>query len=203
MNPKQTPKEDEFAIAVHEAGHLLVGLVLGRKIQTVTLDFINQQRGCFWDPLADKERSDFVEVACLLAGPRAQVEVCPHSIPKDRIFLFQKRIIQPMTEPRRIPSGIYDYMGWQYDIAPIYERLCLPDAPAAGMPWNMTHSKVIEMVELQLLTFFGNELVRDTVLKVASQLHSQRVLDGDDAVATVGQTPLLETALRKRWLQWM
>jgi hypothetical protein len=202
MKMEAAPKEDEFAIAVHEAGHLLVGLVFGRKIKMVTLDPVEKQRGCFWETPPDEKWNDFEEVAGLLAGPRAQVELCPASIPEERLHLFRERIIRPMTEPRRIPAEIYDHMGWQHDITPIYRRLCLPDAPAAGMPRAISHSKVVEMAEHHVLVFFGKDLARATALQIAEYLHSKRVLESADAVAAVERTQLLESAHRERWLQW-
>lgn len=202
MEKHERPQEDPFAIAVHETGHLVVGLAFGRKIDKVSLDFIDGKRGCFFAKVGRHEWNDFDEVCTLLAGPRAQVELVPSSIPNEGHRKFSAIIVHPMTEFRVIPDGVYDFTGWQHDIRPIYQRLCLPDVPAHNMPRGVTHIQVIQRAEVAVRKFMREDLVQRETLRIAATLLLERQFAGDVAMAAVKDSGLLAFAHQNQWFAW-
>lgn len=202
MEKHEIPREDPLAIAVHETGHLVVGLAFGRKINEVSLDLIDGKRGCYWPEVGRHDWNDFDEVCTLLAGPRAQVELVPRSIPNEGHLKFSVIIIHPMTEFRVIPDGVYDFTGWQHDIRPIYQRLCLPDTPAHNMPRGVTHLRVIQRAEVVVREFMRDDLVQRETRKIAERLLQERRFAGDVAEAAVIDSGLLAFAQQNRWFGW-
>lgn len=202
MELHEQPEEDPFAIAVHETGHLVVGLAFGRKIEKVSLDLIDDKRGCYWPKVGRHEWNDFDEVCTLLAGPRAQVELTPSSLPRESRMKFSEVIIHPITETGMIPDGFYDYAGWQHDIWLVYQRLCLPNAPAHNMPRGVTHLQVIQRAEVAVREFMREDLVQRETLKIAEGLLRERRFSGDVAEAAVKNSGLLAFAHQKQCFAW-
>ena len=202
MTMQETPKENAEAIAIHEAGHLVVGVAFGRRLEKVSLDLIDGVRGCFWKPVGHDEWNDFEELCSLLAGPCVQVELKPESIPAERRRRFAEQIIQPMEEGRRIPTGVYDYLGWQHDIESVYKRLCLPQAQAPNMPFGVTHETVVRSAERKLLKFFNSANVQQYVRRIAERLLADRCISGVVATTLLKENDLRVSADINDLLSW-
>lgn len=87
--PKVEP--DDNIVAIHEAGHLVVEILVGRSPIKVSIDKVDGRRGCFWKTKTERGWDDFSEMLSLIAGPRAQVELLPHSVAEEKLHLFQKK----------------------------------------------------------------------------------------------------------------
>jgi hypothetical protein len=74
-------------IAVHEAGHMIVGVLVGRRALQVSIDRINSKRGCFWDRAPD-DWNDFGEmrIAGELLQARVHYDARCSAIPERRVF---------------------------------------------------------------------------------------------------------------------
>lgn len=195
----QVPEENQHFIAVHEAGHLIVAVEVGRQLDKVSLDRIDGKRGCFYK---DQAKDLFAEILCLLAGPRAQVAVAPDSLPPDKLALFQDRILQPSAVRWPPPIAIYDFTGWEFDVMPVYQMLALPDAPAQGLPFSVTHRQATERAETALVEFFSAESVRDAVSRISDKLEAARFLDGQTAMELVHRAKVLEDRALCSRLKW-
>ncbi len=200
MTEEEPADAEPWTIAVHEAGHLAVGILLGRKPEKVAIEFVEGKRGCFWLP--DDDWNDFCEVASLLAGPRAQVELCPESLPKDKLEQFHDKIIHPMPYRLHLPEGLYDFTGWQHDIMPIYQRLCLPAALARGMPLGYTHGKVVDVAEERVRQFCKHEAIKDSLLHIASKLHALSVVDHLGVEEIITASKLRQNDAATNLLRW-
>lgn len=201
MKPSQhqAQVEDQHAISIHEAGHLIVAVEVGRQLDKVSLDRIDGKRGCFYK---DQAKNLFAEILCLLAGPRAQVAVAPDSLPPDKLALFQHRILQPAAVRWPPPIAIYDFTGWEFDVIPVYQMLALPDAPAQGLPFPVTHRQAAERAETALVEFFAAKSVRDAVSRISDKLEAARFLDGQTAMELVHHSKVLEDRALCSRLKW-
>lgn len=155
MNEEHNKEPDRWMVAVHEAGHLIVGVLRGRKLKCVSLEAIEGQRGCFWDLSASAGLDQLSEMLGLLAGPRCQVACLPGSIDPDKLEMFQSRVIQPQTNRWEIPAKIYDYTGWQFDVGPVYSYLAWSEAPS-DQSGHVPRRTVVERAEEMLLRFFAD-----------------------------------------------
>lgn len=200
MTEEEQVYAEPWTVAVHEAGHLAVGFLLGRKPEKVAIEFVEGKRGCFWLP--DDDWNDFCEVASLLAGPRAQVELCPQSLPTGKLEQFHDKIIHPMPKLYHIPEGLYDFTGWQHDIMPIYRRLCLPASLAREMPLGYTHSKVIDVAEERVRQFCQHETIKDSLLYIASKLRAQAVVDRLGLEEIITASKLTQNNAATNILRW-
>lgn len=201
MNLEPQIVEDPYAIACHEAGHLLALRFRNRGIEKVTLDKIDGARGCFLKPVPRDQWTDFDEMLTLLAGPRAQVETCPGSIEPKKLEAFRARIIQPPDDPRFVPN-IYDYTAWEHDVRPVYQMLMRPDWPARGLGFGVTIATVHIEVEKRLAAFFANRNGIEAVCQIAVRLAEARMLSGSDAEALVVATGTLESAELRALMTW-
>lgn len=196
-----TPEEDPWAIAIHEAGHLAAGFLLGRHIEKVTIVIQEDgKRGCYYSPIDDSQWSDFDEVATLLAGPRAQVELIPGSLPDGR--LFEDRIILPMAGPRLMPKGVYDLTGWDKDIEYIYKLLCFPDVPAREMPLNFTHRKIVDLAEVRVREFCRDPQIQGSIVSIAKDILARGQIAGREVEEMIGRSSLSKHADGKGFLSW-
>jgi len=168
---------DPWVVSIHEAGHLIAGVACGRIVEFVSIELVEGIRGCRWDPSKKHEWNDYSEFLSLLAGPCAQVNCAPDSLPAEKTVLFRERIIQPTENPRSLPEGIYDYTGWRNDVIPIYSRLIMPDAPS-DMGFFVTTSKVVNIAEEKLKSFFEKESNRLGTLEVARKLLKHKIVRG-------------------------
>jgi hypothetical protein len=195
----QSAAENQYTIAVHEAGHLIVAVVVGRKLDKVSLDRIDGKRGCFY---SDYAKDLFAEILCLLAGPRSQVAVLPDSLSAEKLALFENRIIQPSANPLLPPYETYDFTGWEFDIRPVYQMLALPNAPADGLPFLVTAQKAVERAEIVLKEFFAAGSVRVAVSRVGDSLEALRQVDGRSAVELVRCSGVLKDRALCSLLEW-
>jgi len=182
MNDSIVTEPDDDVIAVHEAGHLIVGVLVGRRALKVSIDRIGSKRGCFWDPESGPDWDDFSEMRCLIAGPRAQITLKPKSVPAERRPLFRDRIIQPSETLWSIPQGVYDFTGWDNDVLPVHDYLRTPHAPAdEGWPPCPSHLQVVDRAEEVLLRFFSDTAVQVGTRRVAEALLKARLTQGAEA----------------------
>lgn len=107
-----------------------------------------------------------------------------------------------MTIPRQIPAKVYDFLGWQFDIEPIYRRLCMPGAPAYGMSVGVTYSRVVDVAESSLLAFFSNTEVQRSVKEVGDLLQDKRFVDGVAMTEFVMETGVRTLAESYKYLDW-
>lgn len=199
--PKAEP--DGNMLAIHEAGHLVVGVLVGRRPIKVSLDQVDGRRGCFWELETECGWDDFSDMLSLLAGPRAQVALLPQSVAPEKLDRFQERIIQPSPSPWQLPEDVYDFTGWQHDILPVYEYLRMPDAPAdADLPFGTTRSQVVNRAEQVLLNFFVIKEVQRATERIAAILLHARSLDTTDADHIVRQEGDLWKSLSEGVLAW-
>ena len=176
------PTITDDVIAVHEAGHLIVGRFVGRRALKVSIDWIAGNRGCFWVKDTESGWDEFSEMRCLLAGARAQVNLRPDSVAVEKLPVFKNRIIQPSTSLWRIPDGIYDFTGWESDIRPVYVYLCMPNASVDdGAPHLTTRSQLVDRTEEVLLRFFSDTNVQHATRQIARELLRARFIAGNDA----------------------
>lgn len=204
MNIQLNAEPAPNVLAVHEAGHLLVGLLIGRKLTCVSLDYIESQRGCFWSTEEDHHQPDeFQNILCCLAGPRAQTEITPDSLLPEKLILFKKQIVQPSLTPRTIPSDVYDYTGWESDVRAVYEYLCYPEAPVLGLQSTpVNRSDVVRRAESSLLAFFKIALAQDATKRLALNLLQNRRLDRASAEAAFNEVCSPELSSAAECLSW-
>lgn len=204
MNSVLNAEPEPNVLAVHEAGHLLVGLLIGRELKCVSLDYIDSQRGCFWCSDDDRNQPyEFQKILCCLAGPRAQTEITPNSLLPQKLILFKNQIVQPSLTPRTIPSGVYDYTGWESDVRTVYEYLCYPEAPVLGLqstPVNI--SDVVRRAESSLLAFFKIALAQDATKRLALNLLQNRRMDRASAEAAFNEVRRTELSSAAECLSW-
>lgn len=201
MNEEGAIVEDQHAIACHEAGHLIAARFCERAIDKVSLDRINGKRGCFYKIASKEKWTIFDEMLTLLAGPRAQVELCPDSIGPEKLAAFRASIIQPEDNPREIPA-IYHYTAWEHDVRPVYQMLTRPDWPAPGLDIGVTVRSVYQEVEKRLLAFFADRAAIAAASEIAARLLDARLLDGGDAEALVKSTGILESEELQDLMAW-
>ena len=197
---KEEISPDPEVIACHEAGHLVVARYCGRRVKKVCLELIDGKRGCFYEP-AGEHWTDYDEFLCLLAGPRAQLALCPSSVEEQKLARLRERIIQPKELRFEIPA-IYDYTGWEHDVRPVYEMLMLPDAPVAGLPGIVTRREALNRAEAGLLHAIVDREIVTAVRHVADFLFKHRNVQGDEATEAVVQSGILELPLLGRLLKW-
>lgn len=194
---------DPWAIAIHEAGHLAAGFLLGREILKVTISFQDDgKRGCYYSPIDDNKWNDFDEVVILLAGPRAQIELIPESLPDGKARLFEERIILPMPSARRKPAGVYDSTGWGNDIDYVYKLLCYPDAPTRRMPFHLTHRRIVDLAEQRVLEFCRDPGIQECLRFIAKEILETRGIEGPAVAEVIEKSLLSEAAKGKQFLSW-
>lgn len=181
-----TPEILDRALADHEAGHLVLAVILNRGIYQVSLENIGNLRGCFYLPVDEANWDDFREMLCVVAGPRAQVELCPESLTAVQRAQYAQTISQPQQSPYQIPKG-YDGTYWGPDMQALYGYLVMPFATAIGLPFGIQRRAVVDRVEIRLKNFFSDPDRRARTRQVADVLKAQRQLPGPDAVALVAQ----------------
>ena len=150
---------------------------------------------------AGEEWTDYDEFLICLAGPRAQLGLCPRSIDEEKLKRFSMSIIQPKDRHFEIPA-IYDCTGWEHDVRPIYEMLLLPDAPVFVFPKIVTRSQALERAEKGLLRVFADQEILKAVRYVADILLKRRKLNGEQAEQAVVESRVLEIPLMLKSLQW-
>ena len=203
MSDAPEAEPDGNMLAIHEAGHLVVGVLVGRRPIKVSLDQVDGRRGCFWELETECGWDDFSEMRSLIAGPRAQVVLLPHSVAPEKLDLFQARIIQPSPSLWQLPKGVYDFTGWQHDVVPVHEYLAMPNAPAdANLPLGTTRSQVVNRAEEVLLNFFVIKEVQRATERIAAILLHARSLDTTDADHIVRQEGDLWKSLSEGVLAW-
>ena len=184
-------KTNDKWIAAFEAGHLIIARLVGREIDKVSLEIVDGKRGCFYRPINEAAWDDWKEHLCLLAGPKAQIEVCPESILEEKLAVFREKIIQDTENRYQIPA-IYNCTGWQHDILPVYEYLCMPDAPVDWQNFGLSRRQLITNVEKSLTSFFAEIVVKAAVVDIAKNLSKVRTLSGGEATEFVQAAGLFE-----------
>lgn len=175
-------------LAVHEAGHLIIGVLVGRRPSHVSLDEVDRRRGCAWEPGTECGWDDISEMLCLLAGPRAQVSLLPHSVNPEKLSRFQERIIQPTQNQWQLPEGIYDCTGWDNDVIPVYKFLTMPDIPEdLDLSLGTTRRQVVDRAEERLKRYFSKNEIQRATERIAVSLLASRRVNAPDAVRLVHQ----------------
>jgi hypothetical protein len=180
------PEILDRALADHEAGHLIVSVILERGLDQISLENIGGVRGCFYPHVDEANWDDFREILCLLAGPRAQVELCPESLTADQQARFAQTISQPRRSLWEIPAG-YDGTYWGPDMDALYTYLAMPFAPVHKLDWGTQRREVVDRAEVRLKAFFSEPDRRARCRQVADVLKAQRRLPGPAAIALVQQ----------------
>lgn len=194
-----TPKILDRALADHEAGHLVISVILNRGLKQVSLDNVDGVRGCFYLEVDEANWDDFREMLCLLAGPRAQAELCPESLTADQRVRFSQTINQPRQSLWVIPAG-YDGTYWGPDMDYLYTYLAMPNAPAMGLAWGIQRQDVVTRAEIRLKAFFNDDERHTLCRRVADILKEKRSLPGLEATTLVQQYFDLE--LSRTLLAW-
>lgn len=195
--------EDPWVIAIHEAGHLAAGFLLGREIEKVTITIQEDgKRGCYYYPIDDSKWNDFDHVMTLLAGPRAQVEMIPESLSEGKARLFEERIILPMPSPGEMPCGVYDSTGWEFDIKYIYRLLCFPGAPARGMSFQIKHQTIIDRAEQRVRDLFKDTGVQESLRYIAKEIREAELIEGQEVIEVINRSKLIGRTNGKGFLSW-
>ena len=91
------------AIAIHEAGHAIAAVALGKKMTRLSIIAVGDEpRGCVCE--CAKKEPEWKNIICDLMGPRAQIEYCKYSIVSEKRDSFCDSVLPPqaMTSPREL-----------------------------------------------------------------------------------------------------
>jgi hypothetical protein len=199
VNPPDDVASD--VLAVHEAGHLLVNVALSRGFDFVSLDLVSGKRGVFNSP-ATEAFLDFHEYLLLLAGPRAQYEIRKDSIPEGVRDALAERIVD-FQGPRIIPK-LYDYTGWQGDVTPIYEALCMPDASASVEQGARLTRRIhsVDVADKVIKAFFSDGAIIRDCCAIARLLEQKRYFTCAEVSPWLNELPSIKSGLATSLLRW-
>lgn len=169
------PRPEATTIAYHEAGHAVAAVATHRTFTRLSIVPVNgEPTGCKW---AAKAVADWVWISCALAGPRAQVEFCPASLPDKKLALFRRSVLL-----RRKDWDLYSFTGWfsgnpekPMDLDPVLRLLQRPQWPVPELG-AVTFGRLISDVEETLKRFFRRPNTARAVTLVVDRLLQNPVL---------------------------
>lgn len=170
------------AIAVHEAGHYVVALLLGRKIEEVWIqkpDSNEIKSGCRYVDGDSDKRSLLELILTDLAGPRAQVCYHEKSIQPWKRERFRAAIVYPEAE-----HHLYSWTGWHTTDLPracgcFNENLY----PLGRGEERVKGRAAIEQIDLHLKVYIARGSVGRTISLVADRLLHCKHINGDSLKA--------------------
>lgn len=181
-----TPAPEPRTIAFHEAGHAIAGMLLQRPFTRLSIVPVNgEPTGCKWE---DGSVDEWVWIICSLAGPRAQIQFCPESLPPEKLALFRETILLPSTQWTN-----YSYTGWfsgkkenPLDLDPVLVLLQRPQWPVPGLRC-VTVGELMSAVDETLKAFFDRPSVVEAVTFAAKFLLETPVVTGDTLAELIQQ----------------
>jgi hypothetical protein len=162
-------------VAVHEAGHFVIGCALGRSAQRLSRVPVDDRppqppmTGCRY---ADVNQLHTILLACDFGGAWAQMHYLPASVASFKRGIFEQSVI--LDAPHH---HLYGWTGWAPDLTPALQMIALPALVAehSGLPPEAQ----IRQLERQVKEFLRIEDVGQAIALTRDALLATPVITGD------------------------
>jgi hypothetical protein len=163
------------AIPYHEAGHALVGRACGRTLLRITTKPDDKGiLGCYFLP-GEKITAESNH-AGMLAGPLAQIILCPGSLEKDE-DRFKPNLLSNF---QTVDSELLANVGWHADLDGIFYSL----RQIQGRPFCFDNMTPLEAVVRE---YFATPVVQKSLSALGIALSKTDELPGQDAEAFISE----------------